>query len=122
MIITPARKATTVIARVGDEIPTTGKSYSYPDSFDIVVLRDGVAVTVRDKKITVLAPIDEYTYDGTVPLLNGRGFAVLAKNDAELKQFLVEYDKSSESTLPELFSKWLSFDTYRKIYISGAYI
>ena len=117
-------KAQTVntVYSVGDEIPTTGKSYSYPDSFDIVVLRDGVAVTVRDKKITALAPIDEYTYDGTVPLLNGRGFAVLAKNDTELKQFLAEYDKSSESTLPELFSKWLSFDTYRKIYISGAYI
>ena len=37
---------------VGDEIPTSGDSYHYPDSFDCIVLRDGVAVRIRDKKIT----------------------------------------------------------------------
>lgn len=36
---------------VGDEIPTEGESYKYPDSFDIIVLRDGVTVKIRNKKI-----------------------------------------------------------------------
>ena len=49
---------------VGDEIPTSGDSYHYPDSFDCIVLRDGVAVRIRDKKITAILPASEYTYDG----------------------------------------------------------
>ena len=28
---------------VGDEIPTAGESYHYPDDFDIIILRDSVA-------------------------------------------------------------------------------
>ena len=31
---------------VGDEIPVSGRSYCYPDSFDILVMRDGAAVLV----------------------------------------------------------------------------
>ena len=31
----------------GDTIPVEGESYKYPDSFDIIVLRDSVAVKVR---------------------------------------------------------------------------
>ena len=46
---------------VGDEIPTVGDSYHYPDSFDCIVLRDGVAVKIRDKKITAILPVEEYT-------------------------------------------------------------
>ncbi len=107
---------------VGDEIPTVGKSYSYPDNFDIIVLRDGVAVMVRDKKIHSLVRFEDYTYDNSVPVLNGRGFAVLVKSDEQLKGFIDEYRRSDESTLPDLFGKWLNFDTFRKIYISGAYI
>ena len=107
---------------VGDEIPTSGKSYSYPDDFDIVVLRDRVAVKIRRKKIEGLYTFDDYEYDGSVPLVNGRGFAVLAKNNDELKRFISEYQNTDSHSLPEIFGKWLDFSTYRKIYISGSYI
>lgn len=107
---------------VGDEIPTTGKSYAYPDDFDIIVLRDRVAVKIRNKKILGIYSFEDYKYDGIVTLVNGRGFAVRAKNDAEVKQFISEYDKSDKASLPDLFSGWLIFDVYRRIYISGAYI
>ena len=46
---------------VGDEIPTSGDSYHYPDSFDCIVLRDGVAVRIRDKKITAIFQPHLYT-------------------------------------------------------------
>lgn len=49
---------------VGDEIPTSGESYHYPDSFDIIVLRDGVAVKVRNRRITEILPAGEYKYGG----------------------------------------------------------
>ena len=108
--------------RVGDEIPTRGKSYFYPDDFDVIVMRDRIAVLIRDRRVERLISFDEYIYDCTVPVVNGRGFAVLAKTDDDIKRFISEYESSDENTLPELFGKWLDFDTYRKIYISGAYI
>lgn len=107
---------------VGDEIPTVGKSYAYPDDLDIIVMRDKVAVQVRGRKVAKLLTFNEYEYDGTVPIVNGRGFAVLAKTNEDVKRFMSEYENADEHTLPELSGKWLDFDTYRKIFISGSYI
>jgi sulfate adenylyltransferase subunit 1 len=99
---------------VGDEIPVKGESYSYPDTFDIIVLRDDVAVKVRDKKITEIVSADDYTYSN-VPVINGRGFEIKVTSDAEVKSFLKEYKDTEGSN--EFFSKWMSFDTYRKVAI-----
>ncbi|MBQ8920626.1 MAG: sulfate adenylyltransferase [Oscillospiraceae bacterium] len=110
------------VYHVGDEIPTEGRSYHYPADFDIIVLRDSIAVTVRGRKITALQRLTDYHYDGTVPVVNGRGFAIQAKTDAELREFAAEYAASDAHTLPELFGRWLKFETFRQIYISGAYI
>lgn len=76
----------------GDTIPVEGESYKYPDSFDIIVLRDSVAVKVRDRKITDIVPTSEYSYSG-VPVVNGRGFEVLADSNEKIQQFLSEYSK-----------------------------
>lgn len=101
---------------VGDEIPVSGESYRYPDSFDIIVLRDGVAVKVRERKITEILPTSEYKYGG-VPVINGRGFEVKAASEAEAAQFLKEYDETPESAKNAFFEKWVRFDTYRKVVI-----
>jgi len=106
----------------GDEIPTKGKSYSYPDNFDILVLRDGVAVIVRERRIKELLKFEDYVYSGEVTAVNGRGFEILARTDEDIKKFIEEYRNSDESTLPDIFSRWLKFDTFRKIFISGSYI
>lgn len=97
---------------VGDEIPTEGESYKYPDSFDIIVLRDSVAVKVRDKKITEITPVSEYSY-GNVPVINGRGFEVKVSSQEDAESFLKEYN--GENSDGEFFSKWMKFDTYRKV-------
>lgn len=102
---------------VGDEIPVSGESYQYPDSFDIIVLRDGVAIRVRERKITEILPATEYTY-GNVPVINGRGFEVLAKSDDEIQRFLKEYAETSEADQKAFFAKWVHFDTYRKVIFS----
>ena len=103
---------------VGDEIPTSGESYKYPDSFDIIVLRDGVSVKVRDKKITEIIPSAEYTYSG-VPVINGRGFEVKAGSDEDVQRFLNEYSETSESSQSAFFEKWVRFDTYRKVVVKS---
>ena len=102
----------------GDTIPVEGESYKYPDSFDIIVLRDSVAVKVRDRKITDIIPTSEYSYGG-VPVVNGRGFEVLADNDEKVQQFLSEYSKLDNINDADFFAKWVKFDTYRKIAIQN---
>lgn len=102
---------------VGDTIPTVGDSYNYPDSFDIIVLRDSVAVKVRDKKITEIIQTSEYQY-GNVPVVNGRGFEVNASSNEDIKSFLAEYKAYEEDNNNDFFTKWLDFDTYRKVVFS----
>ncbi len=101
---------------VGDEIPVTGESYKYPDSFDIIVLRDSVAVKVRDKKITEIITSDEYTYSGA-PLINGRGFEVKVFSQEDAEKFLQEYENADNG----FFTKWMNFDTYRKVALHHQY-
>lgn len=103
---------------VGDSIPLQGDSYSYPSSFDIIVLRDSVAVTVRNGVITSITSTDSYQYDG-VPVVNGRGFEVLADSNEKVRQFLTEYKQLSDINDSQFFAKWVKFDTYRKIVIKN---
>lgn len=102
----------------GDTIPVEGESYKYPDSFDIIVLRDSVAVKVRDRKITYIVPTSEYSY-GDVPVVNGRGFEVLADSNEKIQQFLSEYSNLKSINDADFFAKWVKFDTYRKIAIQN---
>ena len=102
----------------GDTIPVEGESYKYPDSFDIIVLRDSVAVKVRDRKITDILPTSDYSYDG-VPVVNGRGFEVLADSNEKIQQFLSEYSNLKSINDADFFAKWVKFDTYRKIAIQN---
>lgn len=102
----------------GDTIPVEGESYKYPDSLDIIVLRDSVAVKVRDRKITDIVPTSEYSYGG-VPVVNGRGFEVLADSNEKIQQFLSEYSNLKSINDADFFAKWVKFDTYRKIAIQN---
>lgn len=102
----------------GDTIPVEGESYKYPDSFDIIVLRDSVAVKVRDHKITDIVPTSEYSYGG-VPVVNGRGFEVLADSNEKIQQILSEYSNLKSINDADFFAKWVKFDTYRKIAIQN---
>ena len=102
----------------GDTIPVEGESYKYPDSFDIIVLRDSVAVKFRDRKITDIVPTSEYSYGG-VPVVNGRGFEVLAGSNEKIQQFLSEYSNLKSINDADFFAKWVKFDTYRKIAIQN---
>ena len=102
----------------GDTIPVEGESYKYPDSFDIIVLRDSVAVKVRDRKITDIVLTSEYSYGG-VPVVNGRGFEVLVDSNEKIQQFLSEYSNLKSINDADFFAKWVKFDTYRKIAIQN---
>lgn len=99
---------------VGDEISTEGKSYKYPDDFDIIILRDSVAVKIRNKTITSITALSEYEYDN-VPVINGRGFEIKISSADNAKEFLSEYTEIDDSDRKTFFNKWMNFGTYRKV-------
>ncbi|MEE3450308.1 MAG: GTP-binding protein [Acutalibacteraceae bacterium] len=99
---------------VGDEIPLTGKSYRYPQSFDIIVIRDSAAIKVRQGKITQITSVYDYVFEPVV-LLNGRGFELVIKSQNELDEFLRLYAKSDGSERDKLLAGKLRFDTYRSV-------
>ncbi len=102
---------------VGDEISTKGESYHYPDSFDIIVLRDNTAVKIREKKVAEILSAFDYQL-GSVPLINGRGFEIRVSSQEELSTFLDDYRNSGEAERKKLFKKYFRFDKYRKVAIS----
>lgn len=106
----PASKVYTV----GDDMPVKGESYEYPDSFDILILRDWIAVSVRDKKITGIISLDDYEYSD-YPLVNGRGFKIKAEDKKTVEDLLSERKKVTEDNEADFLDKWVDFDTYRKV-------
>lgn len=99
---------------IGDEIPVEGVSYHYPDSFDILVLRDKVTIEVRDRKLTAIKPLKSYEYTG-VPVVNGRGFAFKIADKQQADTFIREFESLNDALNSEFFNKWARFETYRKI-------
>jgi len=99
---------------VGDKLPIKGDSYEYPEDFDLLVLRDWVAIEVRDKEIINIKSIDDYKYQ-VVPIINGRGFEVKVNSDEEVIKFLNEYKEINEKSQGDLLNKWVRFETYRKV-------
>lgn len=99
---------------IGDEIPVTGESYHYPENFDILVLRDWAAIKIRDSRIDTIQIINDYRYSG-LPVVNGRGFSLQVSKEADVKQFLKEYQNLNGKNELEFTKRWIVFDTYRSI-------
>ena len=99
---------------IGDELPIKGDSFEYPENFDLLVLRDLVAIEVRNKKITEIKSLDDYKYQ-EVPVINGRGFEVKVNSQEEVLNFLNENKKINEKSQADFLNKWVKFETYRKV-------
>lgn len=99
---------------VGDEIPVKGDSYTYPNSFDILVFRDKIAIEVRNRKITDIKPLRQYEYS-SLPLINGRGFGITVTSKEELDELLAALDANEGKPSLSTYEKWIRFDQYRRI-------
>ena len=99
---------------IGDVIPVKGETYQYPDSFDVVVLREQVAVSIRDQKVTAIIPLADFAYND-VPVVNGRGFAVHVTSAADVDAFKKELSAEGSEISENFFNKWVDFETYRRI-------
>lgn len=107
---------------IGDEIPTKGISYEYPDDFDILMLRENVFVEIRDKKILSIDNIENYSFNN-LPLVNGRGFGIKVNNRDALKTMLKEYKNIHDNQSNAEFSnKYFFFNQYRTLKFYFDYI
>ncbi|MDR2504244.1 MAG: 50S ribosome-binding GTPase [Deltaproteobacteria bacterium] len=101
---------------IGDKIPLEGKSFAYPEFFDIVMFQDGAAVKIRAGEVAEILPLADYRYEG-LPLLNDRGFALMVRSRAEWQRCLADFSAGPPDA--ELTAKWMNFTTYRSIPIAG---
>lgn len=99
---------------IGDTIPVKGRSYNYPDSYDILIMRDGAAVSIRNRVITQITTFGQYMYSG-FPVVNGRGFRLEINSQEELEKFFDEYAESGKDR--GFYEKWLNFASYRSVSI-----
>lgn len=105
---------------VGDEVPVIGESYHYPAYFDIIILHEHTAVSIRDSRITKIISLDEYWYEG-YPVVNGRGCGVKAESQAEVEAFIHEFDTLPKESVAEFYNRWLQFEKYRGIVFKDNY-
>ena len=105
------------IYTIGDEVPLSGDSYSYPKDLDIIIFRDDVYVSIRDGKVSDINELDAYKYEN-VPLVNGRGFGIKAESKEEVDKLLKGYedihDKNKEY-VNDYLNEWLDIEKYRKL-------
>lgn len=99
---------------VGDEVPVVGESFKYPDNFDILAVEEKLVVKIRDRKIEDIIKLKDYVYK-YLPVLDTRGFALRITDQADLDNFLYEYQKGDEENKASLHNKWFRFETYRRI-------
>lgn len=103
--------------RVGDEIPTSGISYDYPESFDILLLRDDAFVSIREKKITAIDRLKNFRFEH-FPLVNGRGFGIKINTAEGVQQMIEEFQKISgedSKSMVAFSNRYFHFNQYRTL-------
>ncbi len=105
---------------VGDEVPVKGESYHYPAYLDMIILHEHMAVCIRDSRITKIVSTNDYTYEG-YPIVNGRGCYVRAESQAQVEQFIYEFDRTQKDGAAQFYNRWLQFEKYRSIVFKDNY-
>lgn len=112
-------EAPTAVYGVGDELPLSGLSYEYPRYMDILLLKKGKAIFVRDGSVERVCELKDYSYNG-LPAVNGRGLEIQISSEEEAAQFIRENQVAQEQdrnggNIAEFLNRWLKFETYRQI-------
>ena len=97
----------------GRQLSHTENGLTVMNTF-LQMLGDKVAVEIRDAKVANILSLDGYAYTEQ-PLVNGRGFAINVHSPQEFAAFKADYAKAGGNSDAELFDKWMTFETYRKI-------
>ena len=112
-------EAPTAVYGVGDELPLSGLSYEYPRYMDILLLKKGKAILVRDSRVERIDELKDYSSNG-LPVVNGRGLEIQIGSEEEAARFVRENAVAQEQdrnggNIAEFLNRWLKFETYRQI-------
>lgn len=112
-------EAPTATYGVGDELPLTGLSYAYPKYMDILLLKKGKAIQVRDGSVERVDDLLDYSYNG-LPVVNGRGLEIQIGSEEETQLFIAEnsvaqLEDRRGGDISAFLNHWLRFETYRQI-------
>ena len=113
--ITQVAESESKIYQIGNKIPTSGFSFDYPSDFDIIVLNESAAVSIRNGKIVKICRLDDYEYE-KVPLMNGRGFGIKVNTSEQFEQFLGDYKSvKNPQELAQFSNKYFFLNQYREL-------
>ncbi|MDF2570447.1 MAG: sulfate adenylyltransferase, large subunit [Sporomusa sp.] len=101
---------------VGDVVSVTGKTYEYPEDFDIIDIQAKVTAKVRKAKVAGFVKLGEYIYDD-VPVIDSKGASLKleANNYAEFIRELEAINDWYSKQASSFTNKWLEFTKYRNI-------
>ncbi|MEZ0536331.1 sulfate adenylyltransferase subunit 1 [Caldicellulosiruptoraceae bacterium PP1] len=103
------------IFKIGDVVPINGRTYLYPENFDIFDLEQKVVAKIRNSILIDIESIKGYNYS-MVPLINTRGFYIKVKTDIDFQKFLDELSLYDGKFIDEYFAnKWFDFMKFREI-------
>lgn len=110
------------VFKVGDIIPVAGKTYDYPENFDLIDPKAKVVAKIRKYKLQTVLALSDYHYE-SLPLLDTRGAYIKIDSIDQYQAFLNELEWLTEfqtQKSSQAANKWLDFSKYRTIRYSGS--
>lgn len=113
--ITQVAETKNVIYQIGDEIPTTGFSFEYPDDFNIILLNESAFVKIRGKKVLEIGKLENYQFE-QIPHVNGRGFGLKVKTAEEFDEILKKFRSVENSReLADFSNRYFFLNQFRQL-------
>ena len=110
------------IFRAGDVIPGAGRTYDYPESFDVIDAKNSLAAQIRKSRLQAVLPLEEYRYS-EVPAVDIHGALINIHSAQSCQQFLAELavPTDGQNRKPAASAnKWLDFGRFRTIRYSSS--
>ena len=107
--------------KVNDIIPVAGKTYEYPESFDLLDVKARVAARIRNCKLQAVLPLGDYQLE-SLPVLDHRGFLIRVHSQQEYQTFLKEVEALADwndKRASQFVARWFDFSKYRTIGFTG---
>lgn len=110
----------TPVFHVGDEVPLVGKSFEYPQDFDVVSVDADAAVNVRGGRVTAILRLADFSFAG-LPIVDERGFALKVSDEQQWEEFYREAkntggSKTTAEKRADFQNRYFEFGKYRKIW------
>ncbi|MCD8008114.1 MAG: hypothetical protein LUF68_04160 [Clostridiales bacterium] len=100
---TLSRQPWTGTLRLGDAVPLTGKSFHYPEAFDVVSQEQGTAVLIRRGTVQELLPLENYVCTGAL-VLDQRGFRL--QGGAKPRKYRLTVNVRSQEDWEAFLHQW----------------